>query len=445
MGWLDGRAALGCAVVVFSALLACDKGGANQNQKGVGDQPGGVKLGIGDIAVAPFGNYVVFNRDSELAVGRIENGDIESLPVSYPTRLAFSKTRPVIYVGSGVGDQIVAVDTGSRQALWQSPVAETDTDSLLLGSTKNDKYVVAAGPYSVEVLDAGTGSKRGEFQFARAIVDVVLLPDSSRALVVEEHEWQGDAPITRVTSINLETNARLELNVPNCSDKIAVSGDSKRAFLAPTTCQRDPVSVIDLTPDNEHFDHNLPGFGPVAIAPDGTLGVAFLDASNVDASLFDDPSLIPPEDGERYHLMLIDTGNLKYEFTPVGDDLPRFAITPDGNVLLVDTTYSPDAGTRLFDVPSRSFKYIQGSKFTLDAFALSSDSTHAYVLDDGLLDVDIPGAKSSSIDPGFAPYNLNISADDKLLFLRKNSQEICIWDLAAGSCERKFVVGVQMP
>lgn len=429
---------------MFTALLACNQGGANANQKSVGDEPGGVKLGVGDIAVAPFGNYVVFRRDSGLAVGHVENGVMLSLPVANPTRLAFSKARPVIYVGNGDSSEIVAVDVDSRKAIWQTHVTETGTDVLRLASTRDDAFVVAAGMNTVEIIDAKSGQKTAELGFAKPIIDVALLPDSSRALVVEAHEFNGDTPSTRVTSIDLKTHGRIELNVPNCSDRIVIGGDSKRAFLAPTTCQRDPVSVIDLTPGSEHFERNLPGFGPVALAPDGTLGVAFVDATNVDLSLYDDPSQAPPEDGERYHLMLLDTGNLKFELTPVGDDLPRFAVTPDGNVLLVDTAFGGDQNTRLFDVQSRSFKFIQGPKFPLNAFALSSDSTHAYVLHGGLLDVDIGAAKADDIEPGFTPTNLNISADDQLLFLRKSPQEICIWNLAQGECQQRFVVS-QMP
>jgi hypothetical protein len=439
---MEHRALLGCAALVFSALLACREGGANANQKGVGDEPGGVKLGVGDIAVAPFGNYVVFRRDDGLAVGHVENGVMLPLPVENPTRLAFSKARTAIYVGNGNTSEIVAVDVDARQVLWRSVVANTHTESLRLASTRDDAFVVAASPTKVEILDAQTGAKTADIAFGKPIVDVALLPDSTRALVVEAHEFDGDLPTTRVTSIDLKTHVRTELNVPNCSDRIVIAGDSKRALLAPTTCQRDPVSVIDLTPGSEHFERNLPGFGPVALAPDGTLGVAFLDAQNSAPELFDDASQVPNEDGVRYHLMLLDTGNLKYEITPVGEELPRFAVTPDGNVLLVDATYGAEEGTRLFDVQSRSFKLIQGPKFLLNSFALSSDSQHAYALYPGLLDVDLGAASANAIDPGFTPKNLNISADDQLLFLRKNDQEICIWNLAQGKCQERFVVSM---
>lgn len=50
--------------------------------------PGGVALGLGDIAVAPTDSYVVFARDDALAVGWTESGKVEDLPVQAPPRLA---------------------------------------------------------------------------------------------------------------------------------------------------------------------------------------------------------------------------------------------------------------------------------------------------------------------------------------------------------------------
>lgn len=431
---------LGAAFALIAALLACSQGGANPNQKGVGDHPGGVKLGIGDIAVAPFGGYIAFERSNTLAVGWVDDGLIESLPVSEPTRLAFSKQRPVVYVGSDATGEIIAVDVQARKALWHTHVTDTATDRLRLESSQDDAFVVAASPGKVQVLDAATGKIRGERSLASPLVDVEILGDSKRAIVVEHHSWIGDVPHTPVVVLNLDTNGSIDLDVPNCSDDIVVSKDGMRAFLAPTTCQRDPVSVIELQPGNEHYSKNLPGFGPVAMSPDGTTAVGFLDRDNVDLSLFDDPSLAPTTSKSKYHLMLIDSASLKYEFAPAGDELPRFAVTPDGNVLLVDSGNSSNEAARLFDVPSRTFVSISGPSLTLDDFSLSSDSKHAYVLMSTELDeLDISAAKASGIDPGFQPQNLNISADDKLLFLRKSQSEICIFDLATRSCTRRFL------
>jgi hypothetical protein len=432
-GWVS------CALPVLAALLACGEGGKNVNQRGVGDQPGGVKLGIGDIAVAPVGDYVLFKRDQELAVGWIESGAIQSLPVVEPTRLAFSKQRPAIYVGSEASNELVAVDVVARTQLWRTPITDARTDALRLESSRDDRFVLAANANRVVAFDAATGAARVDRAIELGVVDVEILPDSQRAVVVEQHAWDGDAPSTRVTIIELESSHARSFSVPNCAADIVVSRDGAHAFLAPTNCAKDPVSVIDLTPGQEHFGRNLPGFGPVAMAPGGITAVAFLDRLDADASLFDDPSLLPDENSKRYHLMLIDSGSLKYDFVEVGDELPRFAVTPDGNVLLVDSSYIVDERLRLLDVPSRTFVDLSGPEVTLDNFVLSSDSRHAYLLQAGLFDVDIPAAEARSISTSFTPANINISADDRHLFLRRNDSEICVFELASGSCRRQFV------
>lgn len=432
-----GRAEVGLGGLLVAVLLAC--GGANPNEKRVGDEPGGVKVGLGDIAVAPIGDYVLFKRDAELAVGFIDTGKIESLPVTQPTRLAFSKQRPVVYVGSKAGDQVVAVDVDAQAKVWSTPTREASVGGLRLMSTADDSFVVMAHDFAVDVVSAENGGGKRSFEFERQLVDVVLLSDSKRALAVEAHEFTGDVPETRVTVLNLQTGGRRVVTVPNCSDRIAVSNAGRHALLAPTTCQKDPVSVIDLSEGEEAFVRNLPGFGPVAVSPDGTNAVAFLDRNAIELELFDDPSQAPVDSKQRYHLMLIDTVSLKYEFAPVGDSLPRYAITPDGNVLLVDSPLGGEA-LRLFDVTSRTFRSIDGPDLMLQNFTVSSDSAHVYVLSPDLIDVDIAQGRATQLFPGFRPKNLNVSADDRKLFLRKDDTEICIFDLAQQSCGRTFIL-----
>lgn len=435
----SGWTSLGSGLIILGALLACGEGGANVNQKKPGDQPGGVALGVGDIAVSPVGNYVLFERDDHLAVGWVASGKIEDLPVSDPSRLAFSKQRSVVYVGSDASDELLAVDVGQKQVLWRAPIDQAKTDELKLSASASDAYVVASSLTRVQTFDAKTGVSAGSFEIAGGIVDVEILPDSKRVLVVQGHEWIGDSPKTRLTVFDLETKLTVSIDVPNCADDVVVSKEGRYAFMAPTTCQKDPISVIDLAPDAEKFVRNLPGFGPVALAPDGVTAVGFVDRDNVDLELFDDPSQAPVDSPDQYHLMLLDTSALTYELVPAGDNLPRFAITPNGNVLLVDSAYIVTERLRLFDVATKKFKHIDGPELHLNHFALSSDSEHAYVLETDLFDIDIPGSSSSEIGLPFAPQNLNISADDKLLFLRKSSSEICIFDLATRTCLRNFV------
>jgi WD40 repeat protein len=425
-------------------------------QQAPGDQPGGVRVGFGDIAVAPTDDFVLFTRDDELAVGWTGTGRVEALPVENPTRLAFSKQRRVVYVGSmAAGNFVTAVDVQTRARLWSRPMESAATSRLRLVSTEDDRHVVAADVANgtVRVLDAYTGDVKHTTNLSGDIVDVQILPDDRRAIVVMDHVWSGDDVTTRIVFVDLDARVNKEVAVPNCADRVAVSADGSRAFLAPTTCvepsesrPKDPISLIDLAPGSEAFVKNLPGFGPVAIAPVGTMAVGFLDMSAIDAALFEDTSLIPGADSERYHLMLIDTATLDYQFVEVGDRLPRFAVTPDGNVLLVDSSWTTDVPARLFDVGAKEWRFINGAPLLLDNFVITSDSSHAYVIEtrfyNGLYDLDIAGGTSIEIPLDFSPRNINISPSDQLLYLRKDDDEVCVFSLAERRCTAELNAGV---
>jgi hypothetical protein len=137
--------------------------------------------------------------------------------------------------------------------------------------------------------------------------------------------------------------------------------------------------------------------------------------------------------------MLVDQETLHYEFAPVGDQLPRFAVTPDGNVLMVDaaSTFN-NLPARLFDVQTHGWKFIDGAPLFLDDFVISSDSRHAYVIEthfyDGLYDLDIGGSRSSALPLPFLPTAINITPDDGALFLRKNDSVVCVYSLETRTC-----------
>jgi DNA-binding beta-propeller fold protein YncE len=441
---ISKRSAVTFLFPVLAALLACssNEGGLNEGQHAPGDQPGGVMVGLGDIAVAPTDSFVIFERSDGLAVGWTGSGQVQSLPVTSPTRLAFSKSRSVVYVGSTApSDRIVAVDVESRSSLWSTPFDTTNTTNFRILSTADDRAVVAADEVSgiVSVFDAGSGAPLRSFDFGGRIVDIQILPDDARALVVLGHVWSSGVVSTQIKIVPIDGGTPTSISVPNCSDRVGVSDDGKHAFLAPTTCRKDPISVIDL--EQEKFVRNLPGFGPVGVQ--GSLAVGFLDRNNIDRSLFDDPSLIPASSSAQYHLMLIDTTTLKYQFAEAGDHLPRFAITPDGNVLLVDSSWSSDVPARLFDVANSAWKFIDGAPLLLDNFVITSDSQHAYVIEtrffDGLYDLDIANGRSIEISLPFAPTNINISASDQTLYLRKDDANVCVFSLATRSCTRNLV------
>ena len=58
---------------------------------------------------------------------------------------------------------------------------------------------------------------------------------------------------------------------------------------------------------------------------------------------------------------------------------------------------------------------------------------------EGLYDLDIANGRSIEISLPFAPTNINISASDKTLYLRKDDANVCVFSLATKSCTRNLV------
>jgi hypothetical protein len=436
------------AIFVLALMLAavgfgtgCPDGGFNTNERNVNNRPGGVLIGVGDIAVAERG-YVVFESGGSLRVGWPDSGEVDELPVREPTRLDFADTRDVVYVGSAADGTLNAVDVMNQQLLWSTPVPEASSLEMRITSSPDDSRVILSYPKRLILLDARDGRIVEEKSYDNTIVDTVALPDSSRVLNVMRHGWEGEQPITPIEVVGLAEGSSRVITVPNCSDKLAITPDGRHAFLAPTTCQRDPVSVIDLARGNEIFKRNLPGFGPVGVSPKGDTAIAFIDAQNVDASLFDDPAQIPDAEGTRYHMMVIDTATLGYDIHVYGDEIPRYAMTPNGRDLLVDTSASHGDRDRpeRFDTETGEFTTIDGPAMRLNHFAVSFDSKYAYALDEGLYEIDIDAASATELHPGFEPQNLSINAASSQLFLRRDSSSICVFDIQTETCVSELMV-----
>jgi hypothetical protein len=447
----------------------CNVGGANDQVKSPGNQAGGVALAYGDLAVAPDGSFVVYDRAGSLAVAWVKTGRVEALPVEEPSRLAFAAGRHVVYVSSTKDGAVHAIDVDAGVTLWSTPLGEF-LDGFLVVSA-SDARIAFAATDRLWILDAEDGHVVHDAALDTPPVDLEILPDDERVLAVERHTFPNDASpgaggaaaTTRLRILDMALGDVRTVIVPNCSDDVVVTGDGKTALLAPTSCSKDPISVIELTPGKEAFRKNLPGFGPVVLAPDGVTAVGFLERANADASLVEAPNTLPK--GGAFHLMVLDTQALSYVFYEYGDALPRYALAPDGKLLLVDDVVSGKPG-RLFDMEKRAFEALVGPKIHFDQLALSRDASHAYVLSDaalgrrgrprgrgrrpgtewsfdyGLFELDLASAEVASVPLDFRPQNVNIAPDDASLFLRRSPHRICVYSLEMRSCERELDLAV---
>jgi len=358
----------------------------------------------------------------------------------------------VVYVTTRQGS-VYAVDVDHAEVAWSTHNVLSRVGDTRIVSSEDDTRVVAGDGSEVTLLDAATGTEVAALP-VEGLVDLEILPDDQRVLAVQSHQWSDDVdpePTTEIHVIALDDGVSRPIEVPNCADDIIVPAHGELALLAPTTCQKDPISHIDLTAGEEAFVRNLPGFGPVALGPEGELAVGFLDLNNVDVELFDDPVDVP-ESAERYHLMVIDTTDMSYEFHAWGNNLPRYAMTPDGHVLLVDEALN-EGSARLFDLREGVFDVITGPAVTFEHLTFTGDSSHAYLLSDAifhaqseegtwtdyqLYDLTIGEATVTKLPTDFRPRNLNLAPQSDKLFLRKDASSICVYSLDTLTCTRSL-------
>lgn len=424
-------------------------GGWNQNEREAGGGDEGVVVERGEIAIDPTGQYLVSRTSDRLMYASLDSGEVrELLGLSDTARVTFDHEGKSLFVTRGIDGietqeesdasylvrgELVRHDVATNARVWARPlqISLSWSDELesmpWLDVTEDDRHVVVTDYDTVRVLDAANGELEKTIAVPGGVVDVDVTPDQTRLVITTENTWAGGNPQTVLQVHDLTTFDSVQITVPNCSSELVISANGQHAFLAPTRCDKDPVSVIDL--DTARFVRNLPGFGPVALAADGSLAVAFIDASNIERALFDDPSQIPSEDDDLYHLMLIDTATLTFDVIPLGDRLPRYAITPDGKLLLIDNdTLWDDGRIRVLDVRQKQLVPVLGPSITLDHYAVTRDSSKVFLLDDGLYSIDLSSRTASSEPIDFTPTDLNLTPDDAILVLREDDATLRLYD-----------------
>lgn len=448
-----------CVVLAGAALLAvavmplsCFEGGANMNMQGPGNNDqGGVDLGgdgdnrtgftsapMGAIAVAPDGSYFLSSSRSRLVQGVLATGKVHVVDeVGEPGRVAMAHKEPRYYVVSKTTDQVYAVSSSDRSVVWFASTSGLGSP-VRVYTSENDAHVLLAGPSTLELRDAATGKEQWSLS-PGTIRDVDITPDSKTAVVTLNHAWKGSTPSTPVRLVTLATGKSTVLTVPNCTSAMVLSPDGAHGFLAPTTCVDptskavDPVSVIDLK--KKTFVRNLPGFGPVAMASDGKTAVAFMDANNLDLSLFDDKSKVPSSSSGRYHLMLLDTRTLEFDSVPLGDSLPRYTLTPDGKVVLIDPgSLWTAGGIQILDVATRTLHKVSGVELTLNHFVVSPSSADVYLLHaQDLYWLSVAKRAATNKNTNVVCASLNITPDGAYLLIKDYDHAVHLYDLSSDS------------
>lgn len=450
------------SVLVAACAVPAVEGGNNGNDRSDGGEQGETLL-TGAMTVAPDGKWALMQRNQTSVLLDVEHMSARELPKQV-ARFVFvdGEARGIAVMPDRT---IVEYDLRTLSEVWRSAptfVAATGPNFARL-SGDHETLLLADGA-DIVALDATTGAPRGTIALRSPALELSFVPGTTRALVVGETRWDAHQPLTEVADIDFESLTARSIDVPNCSSEIVVLPDASRALLSPTFCEEgvasngqqtwtnpDPVSIIDLAETGPHFVRNLPGFGPIALDRTGTRAVAYLDVARVDPTLFDDPAQVPSASGPRYHVMSIDPETLKFELFPVGEVLPRFALTRDGAHLLVDATvqrYRGEAKIKatldssghvsasfsvfgkkdsLFgelDLSTGDYTAFSGSAASLDRFVQTGDAKSVYTLKlsaDGLggdlYRIDLEARAATSL--GKSLRDIGLLDDGRTLLLRE--------------------------
>jgi DNA-binding beta-propeller fold protein YncE len=407
-------------------LVACAEwetggniGGANQGLRSPGNRQGGIALTEGDVAVSPDGKFFAAIKDGKLVLGDVGGSNTSKPGLPKPERVAFwsnSDGEGILVLANGKRDgngteRLVAFDRKSDKVLWDVQLSRADR---WLDMTPDGKRIILTSDSSVALVDGANGSYLSDVGATTFNVrDVDITKDGRFVIVTRDMGFS----MTNVSMTRTENGEEVcDVEATNCADEVVLSQDETRAFLSPTLCNADPVTVIRLAENDCAVEQQMPGFGPVALSPDGKTAVAFLDRDATDPTGVIVPADIQQSD-TRYHLMFIDTTSLAFTTKPHGDNLPRYAFTPDGASLLVDVPMDLLAKVEVLDAKSYTRRAVSGPPVKLHAFSFSPDSAKAFVIDSGLFELDVDGAKLSPIPLAFPPSNLNITPDGMTLLV----------------------------
>jgi hypothetical protein len=391
--------ALAAGLLILTTLPGCFELGLNTEESKPGNQVGGNSVDA-DLSLSADGRYLVTSTRNSQGGRKVWSVDLDrltgiSLPLSDgATRMLFGhgSTAYFLAVETDASDKLRAVvhalslATGRIDRSWT-----LDGAALFLSIDETRGRLVAWStlPWSV--------TKNGEPRWAMQLIDVASATSETRHLDFEHRivdarfvPATGDlAVVTDVAPMESQltlyvpnSKTRHDIAVPNCASSLQISPLGRMAMLAPTNCSKDPVSIIDLI--SREFRKNIPGFGPVAWSPDGQYAVAFGRRDDLKA-------VAGIETTAAISLLFIDAATLDIDVLELGDDIPIYSVTPDGEVVLIYSIFNSSSydGILMVDVATRTLRETSGPEVGLSEFVMSPDGQLVYLIDGGLFRLDV--------------------------------------------------------
>jgi hypothetical protein len=292
-----------------------------------------------------------------------------------------------------------------------------------------DCWFGAVNRCKLAILDVDTGAVR-TLSFDKRLRDIDYNRPSRDLLVTwGSYDWDADINKTTVAFVDPESgDVEDQILFPNCADELTLVPNSGLALLSPTHClkksvqiSQDPISVIDLTA--REFVQNLPGFGPVAVSPDGRRAVGFTRRE-----VMEDEWDFHAQD-EPVGLIVVETENLSWRVMDYGDHMPVFTISPGGDWLFVHEEGDGDGsdardegwewgGDQFHDLARLSLDdfsrtVLQKSGLGLERYTWSPDGERLYGLCNGaVFRIDVAsGSLGQALQTGHALMSLRPQGD----------------------------------
>lgn len=258
----------------------------------------------------------------------------------------------------------------------------------------------------VAVLRPATGVVH-EQTFPFAVRDVAFSPVDDAVLVAMSWWQETGLPEAQVHFMDPDTgDASHHVVFPNCADEVVVQPGGTVALLSPRQCfvhpivlapppteeewptpeeewddweewpEGDPASVIDLV--ERRFVGNLPGFGPVAISPDGSTAVAFSRQETLARqwNVFQ-RALVG--------LVVIRLADLYWQVVEYGGDEPDFFFAPSGSTLLLHDRDGGQDRVVSMDAASHDLLVLGGPPARFEQRATTPDGATVYAVYEGAL------------------------------------------------------------
>ncbi len=229
-----------------------------------------------------------------------------------------------------VGSEFTVLDVGPKgRFLVLDNLPRNDIEEFVVTDQCDFQMKVANGyrlinRCHVAIIDLKTGTSQ-TFTTPHPVRDLDFSPVHDE-LVMTWSTWKGVTPQATVAFYDPVKGSTTELvEFTNCADELKIVPGKPLALLSPRSCAKDPISFIDL--EKRTFLGNLPGFGPVAITPDGKTAVGFTHKQ----VMIDEWDHLGQK--QEVGLIFVDIATRKWQIVDYGDKVPTYTLSPDGAYL----------------------------------------------------------------------------------------------------------------